>query len=258
MSASHDNGSEVLGTVELLWGLRVAPARGPKPALSVDRIASTAMTIADIEGLSAVSMQRVAGELDFTKMSLYRYVAGKAELVAAMIELAVDDPPDLDAVPGGWRAKIEEWARLLGNTWRLHPWLPWVTMGDRVMGPREVGWIESAVGVLAPTGLDRQEQMDAVLLLCGHIRNTQSTATAGTQPWDTEQQLELLRDHGDRFPALTAVASDRSGSSPDNGREFGLRCILDGLELRIADLVGPKKRARATRRTSSPRRRAPG
>ncbi|MFI0446876.1 hypothetical protein [Actinomadura sp. 6N118] len=35
---------------------------------------------------------------------------------------------------------------------------------DRISGPREVGWTEAAVAVLAGTGLSGAEQLDAVLL----------------------------------------------------------------------------------------------
>jgi AcrR family transcriptional regulator len=237
-STSEDVEGERESITALLWGQKAKPRRGPKPALDIDRIARAALRIADAEGLAAVSMQRVAGELDFTKMALYRYVAGKAELLAVMIDLAVGEPPDLGAVPGGWRPRLEEFARLLATAWERHPWLPWATMGDRVMGPNEVGWIECAVGTLAATGLTGAEQMDAVFVLCGHIRNTQSTATAGTQPWSSDKRVapamgDVLGLHGDdRFPALSAAVAvaAEDGAPSDNGRAFGLRCLLDGLE----------------------------
>jgi hypothetical protein len=102
----------------------------------------------------------------------------------------------------------------------------------------EVGWPERAVGALAGTGLDGGEQMDAVFLLSGHIRNTQSATMAGTQPWTTERALspavtQLLHAYGDRFPALIAAAGAAGGASRDNGWRFGLDRILDGLELLI-------------------------
>ncbi|MET0234914.1 MAG: TetR/AcrR family transcriptional regulator [Kibdelosporangium sp.] len=230
--------------VELLWGLREPPSRGPKPTLSVERIARVAMEIADTDGLAAVSMQRVAGELEFTKMALYRYVSGKSELLAVMIELAVGDPLDLSGFPGGWRPRIEEFARQLSLVWQRHSWLPWATLGDRVMGPRELGWIESAVGCLSDTGLTGTEQMDAVFVLFGHIRNTQSMSAAGTQPWDSGKNItpimrDLLSGHSDRYPALTAATSSVNGSaSHDNGRAFGLERILDGMEKLISQRAG--------------------
>src|SRR6266496_1701688 len=104
---------ERAGSIELLWGLRTPPSRGPKPALTVERIAQAAIEIADADGFAAVSMQRVASHLGFTKMALYRYVADKAELLAIMIETAAGEPPDLGRVSGGWRPKLEEWAHRL-------------------------------------------------------------------------------------------------------------------------------------------------
>jgi AcrR family transcriptional regulator len=238
--ASKGNGEfgEQAGRVELLWGTRDPPRRGPKPALTIERLAATAIELADADGLHAVSMQRVAGQLGFTKMALYRYVSDKADLLAIMIEMAVGEPPDLDAVPGGWRPKLEVWARRMRETWQRHPWLPGITLGHRLMGPREIGWSECAVGALAGTGLDGEQRMDAVALLSGHIRNTQSPAFAGTQPWTPERRLnptvtELLGAYGHRFPALAAATSAGPGSSRSDGFEFGLERILDGLQLLV-------------------------
>jgi AcrR family transcriptional regulator len=224
------------GTIQLLWGLRDGPTRGPKPVLSLERIAKAAVDIADAEGLAAVSMQRVAADLDFTKMSLYRYVTGKDELVAAMIDLAAGAPPLVADLPGrSWRSRIEAWVRLLGDTWDAHPWLPWVTMGDRVMGPNETGWTEAVAAILAETGLSVPERMSIARMLGGHVRATMSVSTAGTQPWVNRRQTGLLEEHADQFPALVSMLRDGEPAPPDNGREFGLRLILDGVERLIAE-----------------------
>jgi len=225
-------------TIELLWRPHPAPAPSTRPALSLPAIASAAIAIADADGLGAVSMQRVAGDLGYTKMALYRYVASKAELIAVMIENAVGDPPELASIPGGWRPRLQEWARQLRATWQRHPWLPWATRGDRLMGPHEIGWTECAVAALADTRLSGAEQIDTVFLLSGHIRNTHSTAAVGTQPWTAERQLDprlakLLHEDHDRFPALIA-ATDGAAVAADSTWEFGLRCLLDSIELLIA------------------------
>lgn len=225
--------SEVGEVVELLWGAPSRPSRGPKPSLSVAAIAEATVAIADADGLDAVSMQRVAEALGVTKMALYRYVAGKAQLLAVTIEAAVGDPPVLRG--SGWRRRLEEWAGLLRENWLRHPWLPQATVGDRVMGPREVAWIERPVEVLAEAGLTGPQQMDAVLLLCGHVRNTLAPTMSGTQPWtpgagsgSLHERLELRAD--DYSGLLEAT---RAGPSADNGWRFGLELILDGLEARV-------------------------
>src|SRR5262245_45380964 len=131
MNVSPDpaGASDRTGGAGLLWEQSARPARKPRVGLSLDRIARAGIEIADAEGIDAISMQRVAGELGFTKMSLYRYVASKAELLAVMIDLAVGEPPDLGSVSGGWRARLEEVIRQVTDIWRRHPWLPVVTVG---------------------------------------------------------------------------------------------------------------------------------
>lgn len=223
---------------DLLWGLNDRPAKKPRPALTVPRIADAAIELADAEGMVAVSMQQVASRLDVTKMALYRHVTNKAELIAVMIETAIGEQPDLTRLLSGWRPRLERWAQLMKETWERHPWLPEATVGERMTGPREIGWTESAVAALAGTNLAGGERMDAVFLLSGHIRNTQSAATSGTQPWTTQRELRppiagLVRQHEDRFPALITATSDPGDSPHDNGWEFGLNRILDGIAVLI-------------------------
>lgn len=226
MEAQQDEDRRAL---ELLWGLRPASSRGPKATLTVETIALAAIEVADTDGIDAVSMQRVAESLDFTKMSLYRHVSGKAELVAVMVEHAVGEPPELQRVQGGWRPRLECWARSLSSTWDTHPWLPSVTVGHRVIGPREMTWTEVAVAALADTALAPAERMDAVTLLSGHLRNTQTSDVAGTQPWHEDGHICLVREHRERFPSLNELGAARA-RTPCQTRDFGLRCVLDGIE----------------------------
>ncbi|MFC7642163.1 TetR/AcrR family transcriptional regulator [Streptosporangium lutulentum] len=67
----------------------------------------TAIAIADREGLDAVSMRRLASELDAGAMSLYRHVANKDELVTQMVDEVFAEPELPTPGPEGWRAKLE-------------------------------------------------------------------------------------------------------------------------------------------------------
>jgi AcrR family transcriptional regulator len=239
IESRHSDGDGDL--LDTLWGRRPVATRGPKANLGVDQIVAAALAIADADGLDAVSMQAVAEALGYSKMSLYRHVATKDALLAVMIDAAIEEPPDLSEVPGGWRGRIEAYARALWAVWQRHPWLPGATVGLRVMGPNEVGWVEQAVRALADTGLDGDERIDAVLLVSSHVRTTHSLASSGTFPWTADRRLSadmtsLLQEEADRFPAILAAvgtAPPRPVRHVDDG--LGLACILDGLQLRIAE-----------------------
>ena len=237
MAETTQSDAESVDVLDLLWGRRAPATRGPKANLSLDQIVTAALAVADAEGIEAVSMQAVADRLGYSKMSLYRHVTTKDALLAVMIDAAVGPPPDIGRVPGGWRRRLEAYARALWERWQRYPWLPGATIGGRVMGPNEVGWVEQAVRALDGTGLSGDERIDVVLLVSGHVRTTHSLASSGTFPWTAERRLSpsmtsLLWEEAERFPAIL----DAVGSAPtrpirhvDDG--LGLGCILDGLEI---------------------------
>ncbi|MER5178190.1 TetR family transcriptional regulator [Streptomyces sp. NPDC002896] len=53
----------------------------------------TAIRIADAEGLAALTMRRIATELDVATMSLNRHVRNKDELITLMADAAVAEEP---------------------------------------------------------------------------------------------------------------------------------------------------------------------
>ncbi len=243
MAAKGDkSGDDLARGMDLLWGTADRPSRGPKPSMSVERITGTAIEIADAEGLPAVSMQRIAAAFGFTTMSLYRYVPGKAELVALMIDTAIGDRPDLESVPGGWRDRLADWARQCLRLFVRHRWLIEATGGHRIMGPNELGWLDAALSVLADAGFPPVEQHDAFLLLNGHVRSVAQNMTGADRLRVDEWSAALgerLRRHGDRYPALVAAMQGGGYSQPAaEPLEFGLRCLLDGLEKLLAETPG--------------------
>lgn len=223
-----------------LWGERQRATRGPKPGLEVGAIARAAVAIADAEGFEAVSMQRVASELGYTTMALYRHVPGKAELVARMIEASLVDPPAFDR-SAGWRANLEAWARGLWAVFQRHPWALAVSGRLRVMGPVELMWMERALAAFAGTGLSAQECHRAFLALLGQVHSATRFSLPGRagesisgEQWAAATQA-LLREHGAGYPALQAAMAAGAFAGPAaDGLGFGLGCVLDGIGVLIA------------------------
>jgi AcrR family transcriptional regulator len=227
-------------SVETAWGLRERPNRGPKPGLTLDRIVDAAIQVAVAEGLPAVSMARVAKELDTSTMSLYRYVAAKNELLALMVDGALGRPPAMDDPKETWRAGLSRWAWGCHERLRAHPWALGVPISGPPTTPNQVAWLEDGLRALRDTRLREVEKASVVLLLSGYVRS-EATLTAdlvATNPTleavmaGYPSTLRKLTDP-DRFPALHAVLDAGVfdvADDPDVEFSFGLERILDGVD----------------------------
>ncbi|HXW44006.1 MAG TPA: TetR/AcrR family transcriptional regulator [Streptosporangiaceae bacterium] len=230
-------------TLDLLWGTAQRSRRGPKPSLTLARIIDEAIAYADAEGLPNLSMQRLAERLGCAKMALYRYVPGKAELEALMLDTALGAAPNPAAAVADreepWRAQLRAWAMTMFERMLAHPWAHELAQGIRPVGPNEVGWIESALTALAGTGLTGAESLDTIALLAGHVRGLAlQMAASGEDNSEAGlgRQVSLaLAAQADHYPR-TAAAFTESGppGSRDNALGFGLDRILDGLSMLIA------------------------
>nr|WP_325050301.1 TetR/AcrR family transcriptional regulator [Amycolatopsis panacis] len=120
-------------SLELLWragtGPRTAP--GPKPGLSVDRIVAAAVEIADVDGMSALSMRTVGQRLGRTAMAPYTYVPSKAELIDFMYDKVLGELRAEYDLGAGWRPAMTELAHELWTFHLRHQWLLQVGRGCR-------------------------------------------------------------------------------------------------------------------------------
>src|ERR1700726_4145195 len=89
--------------------------------LTREKIAAVALAIADAEGFPAVSMRRVAQELDVGTMSLYYYVKTKDDLVAVMDDALMGEAL-LPSLPKGWQRAMMEIAKRTHAVFIRHPW----------------------------------------------------------------------------------------------------------------------------------------
>ncbi len=230
--------------LELLWGTQQRPKRGPKPSLSLERIVAEAIALADSEGLENLSMQHLAQRLGCAKMALYRYVPGKAELIALMLDGCMGDAPDLvaaakDSTEEPWRAQLRAWTVTTFEWQCAHPWTVSIVVSSRAFGPNEIGWFEAALTPLADTGLTGPERLDTLLLLSGHARVlAQASISARTGDLESEMAEQLLGTlatrAGDYPHTLAAFSEPPSPETRDNGLHFGVDRILDGLAALIA------------------------
>ena len=115
-------------TLQLLWRDPAAiPRRGPRQGLTIDEVVAAAIALADAEGLDAVTMRRVAGQLGVVPMTLYTYVPGKAELLDLMLDAAYQALPRASMAGQPWRQRVTGVARENHVLFESHPWAVAIT-----------------------------------------------------------------------------------------------------------------------------------
>lgn len=234
--------SELPADVALMWRMRDASRRGPKPSLTVDDITRAAIEIADAEGLAAVSMARVAERLGNSTMALYRHVKSKDELLVLMSDAALERPEPL---PEGvdWRTGLTFWAEGVLVAVRKHRWYSKLPISGPPAGPNNLAWLDSALGALEHTGLPEGAKVGVVMGLMtyvqGEIRLSLDLAAGyADNPAAFSQYGAILARVVDprQLPALAKVMDagvfDTVGSfeaESDEDFDFGLQLYLDGV-----------------------------
>ncbi|WP_307849582.1 TetR/AcrR family transcriptional regulator [Qaidamihabitans albus] len=253
MTSVYSGSGDPKRSIELLWGIQERPRRGPKPRLTVDGIAAQAIAIADAEGLSALSMRRVAAELGVTAMSLYSYVPGKAELVDVMADRVFGELAAAGDEPEGWRAGLELVARRSWDLYLRHPWLLQVATSRPLLGPNVIAKYDQELCAVAGTGLTVIEMDLTVTLVANYVHGAVRGAIEAAQAeqrtgmsddvwW--EQYAPLLEKvfDAERYPTAAAVgpvAGEELGAGdPARAFEFGLERLLDGIEVLIRGRAG--------------------
>ncbi|MFF4650474.1 TetR/AcrR family transcriptional regulator C-terminal domain-containing protein [Streptomyces sp. NPDC001380] len=241
--------------------VRDARQAGPRPApaararrrsatdgaLTPGRVVTTAVAVADAEGLAAVSMRRVAAELGVSTMALYRHVADKDDLLLQMMDAAFSEQPLPADPPEGWRERLTVAARLLWGMFRRHPWLaPALSLTRPQPVPGALPFTEWALAALEGRGLDLPTVMTAHLTLVNYVRGTAVNVEAETEAealsgLDVEEWLETqgpalgaLLATG-RFPALGRLTAAGYELDLDVLFEFGLQRLLDGIAVLLGE-----------------------
>ncbi|MFE4974916.1 TetR/AcrR family transcriptional regulator C-terminal domain-containing protein [Kitasatospora sp. NPDC056651] len=217
---------------------------GGEHDLARERIVATAVRVVDEEGLSALSMRRVATELGVATMSLYRHVPGRDELLRLMMDVAFGEQPLPEPPASDWREGLEAVARLQWGIYRRHPWLASTMSFTRpVPAPDAALHTERSMAVLAGRGLSGEEMVQASVALAAFVcglavhfeREAQAEQDSGlsAEEWmdqvDEEERGRLMADP-ERFPMFDAMSrGPEIDMSLEALFEFGMARMLDGL-----------------------------
>ncbi|MET7290123.1 TetR/AcrR family transcriptional regulator [Streptomyces sp. NPDC005573] len=222
---------------EQLWLPPTEPRRGRRPSFSRETITAAAVGLADAEGLEAVTMRRVAAEVGAGVMSLYSYAPDKDTLLELMVdhvsgELASPGPPS-----GDWRTDLKNIAHLQRAHMLRHPWLPAALSTHRVPGPNTLAFLEHALAVLRPTGLDGAAKLEVFAQLTAFVAGqvayeiTQTAASRSPDRAAAEARYLAAVAADGRHPELAeALAAAGRPVDPEATFTRFLNRLVDGLD----------------------------
>ncbi|MER8186069.1 TetR/AcrR family transcriptional regulator [Kitasatospora sp. NPDC094015] len=208
--------------------------RPAKPALTLDGIVAAAVALMRSEGLSRVTMRRLAQELDTGPASLYVYLAGTAELHAAILEELLGE---VDLAPvtasGDWRERL---ADVLGSYTRVlfeYPGLAHSALVARPAGPHYLALVEAVLDLLHRGGVpDGQAAWGVDLLLQVATATAAEQSTRDGDP-TAEQEHHALVDALHRVtaqthPRIAALGPDLVSGAPEQRLAWMFRAVING------------------------------
>ncbi|ACZ84933.1 putative transcriptional regulator, TetR family [Streptosporangium roseum DSM 43021] len=227
-----------------VWTRESRPAKST--ALSRDQIVRAAMELLDTEGLDALSMRRLGARLGSGATSIYWHVANKDEL----LELVMDEVFGKVALPDpsvvGWRDAVSMFAHGLRAALFEHPWSVALIGTRPSLGPNAMEISSRLLRTFSLAGFEGMALDYASSALMSYVLGVTTpeiawrAAMAGAELSD-EGLMAGMKSAVDKaaadHPELAARYAEYAGEDPGTSRElnfdFGLTCILDGLQERL-------------------------
>ena len=201
-----------------------------QPQLSREAILEGALAVLEREGVDALSMRRLAAELDVGTMTLYGYFAGKRELLDALVDLVAARAP-MPVLRGSWRQRITTVMTHLHDALSAYPALAQLRLSQPIATPGAFRLTEAGVGALREAGFGATAAAQHFRTLFVYTFGV-AVFGGGDDPEERRRMAGALASLSpEEYPTLTGQLSEMLGTL-DAERQFrhGLELILDGIE----------------------------
>ena len=222
------------------WHTRDESDRGERRPLTRKAIVDAALALLDRDGLSGLSMRKLAQELDAGAASLYWHVGDKEELLSLLLDRIVGESKIPAPDPANWQEQVKEMGRETRRLLQRHRDAAQISMGRIPAGPESLPVLERYLAVLAAAGLPPRViayAADMFALYVGGFAFEESLRVPplGDASASTAQLADYYRSlPPDAFPTLVGLADDLTAGDADERFEFGLELLVRGLEAMVA------------------------
>lgn len=208
--------------------------KSTNPKLSRQKIIDEAIKIADKEGLSELSMRKLAEKLDVEAMSLYHHIKNKDELIAEMVDSVVPSIEPIE-VCDDWKDAMRKRADIMRATLIKHPWAAHQFVAGFNIGPNMFKYVDTTIGYLLHAGFSYKMTDYAWNTIDSYIYgyNMQSQ-NFPLQPHEyqsvAKQYLPMIPK--DTYPHMHGMTQSIIKGTHDGIQDFhfGLELILESLD----------------------------
>lgn len=210
----------------------------PRVPLSRQRILRAAVALADQGGVDALSMRKLAQQLDVVPMALYKHVANKDELLDGMVDLVIGDiePP---AGNTDWKTAIRRRVLSARRALLRHPWASRVIESRTTPTPTVLAYMDSMIGMFRAGGFSIDLTHHAMHAMGSRLLGFTQELFDDSVDLDPEATAVMVQQMAGRYPHITqlvmAITHDQAsvvgpGCDDQFEFEFALDLLLDGLE----------------------------
>jgi AcrR family transcriptional regulator len=215
------------------------PSR-PRPYLTKERIIDAAMTLADANGVRALSMRQIGDHLSVQAMSLYNHVSGKDALLSAMADHVFGEIP-LEVPNADWKTSLRATATGAHDLFLAHPWACELvlTPGSIDFPNARLRYMESILARLRKAGFSPLDASHGYHALDSHTLGYTLWELGHRLPPDTPDDFieELFKQLDNDTHRYLLEHAKVHFDYPDDGNDdfaFGLDLILEGLDSRLS------------------------
>lgn len=194
--------------------------RPSTPLLSREAIVERALKIIDAEGVSGLSMRRLAAELGVSGPSLYHHYGSKDEILDAIVD-KINNQIRLEDSGAGWEATLTSYAYQLRALLIAHPHVVEFVALRPVTSHSGLRIYEHMISRLSACGWDVAFGREVTLALENLVYGAALMANA--------PDIDLTADQREVYPLLARLQADPPVHVPDDGFEVGFSAFVEGL-----------------------------
>jgi AcrR family transcriptional regulator len=204
--------------------------------LSRERVVDAALAIADADGLGALTIRSLATELGVKPMSVYYHVAGKDDILAALVDVVFGEI-ELPVPGRDWRPEMERRADSARVVLSRHRWAIGLLESRPDPGPANLRHHDTVLATLRAAGFSPELTAHAYALIDSYVYGF--ALQEASLPFEGRESVGdvagpiMERMASGEYPHLAQMATTyylQPGYDFGDEFRFGLDLILDGLE----------------------------